>query len=156
MPSRIRQPRSELLWGCGLMQESLLIMLLMLPELDKASPDRPQKEVQAQGIYSPEEISRTRFIYLLWEAWSYKMHWDSSWSLWRPLNHSKSQKCLIWSNCWGTSDPPDSLSDLSSVVHSLPTPMGVLMKQPFTLHLKSIWKRLWNCNVSCLLYRIIK
>ena len=47
------------------MQESLLIMLLMLPELDKASPDRPQKEVQAQGIYSPEEISRTRFIYLL-------------------------------------------------------------------------------------------
>lgn len=155
MPSKIRWARSELWWGCGLMQESLLIMILMLPELDRASPDRPQGEVRAQGTYSPEYTSRARFTSLFWEVWSCKMHWDPLWSLWRPLNHSRSQQCLIWSKLWRTFDTPDSLSDLSSVVHSLPTPVGVLMKQPSTLHLKSMWKKPWNCIVSCLLYRII-
>ena len=155
MPSKIRWAHSELWWGSGLMQESLLITILILPEFDRASPDRPQREVRVQGTYSPGYTSRARFAYLFWESWSCNMHWDTSWSLWRPLSHSRSHQCLIWSNFWGTFDPPDSLSDLRSVVHSLPTTVGVLMKQPLILHLKSIWKRPWNCIVSCLLYRII-
>ena len=46
------------------MQESLLLMILMLTELDRASPDRPQRDIQAQSTDSPEDTSRTSFTYL--------------------------------------------------------------------------------------------
>lgn len=78
-------------------------------------------------------------------------------SLWRPLNHSRSQKCLVWGNFPGRVWPTWFFTrSLFSVVHSLPTPVGVMTIQSSTFYLKSIWKRPWNCNVSCLLYRIIR